>query len=90
MRNFVKDGEKIKTTEEAINSEEVRKYIQACIDKTNEKAISRAQHIRKWIIVADDFSVPGGELTPSLKMRRKIIEQKYQQQIEKIYEEPKL
>ena len=42
MRNFVKDGEKIKTTEEAINSEEVRKYIQACIDKTNEKAISRA------------------------------------------------
>jgi long-subunit acyl-CoA synthetase (AMP-forming) len=52
--------------------------------------ISRAQQIRKWIILEDDFSVPGGELTASLKMRRKVIEKKYADKIEKMYSEPKL
>ena len=55
----------------------IKKYIDECIEKTNAKAISRAQHIRKWILVPDDFSVKGGELTPSLKMKRKVIEKKY-------------
>eukprot|EP00347_Sterkiella_histriomuscorum_P001168 403373066 len=90
MKQHVKNSENIKTTDDAIKSEEVRKYIQECMEQTNKIAISRAQHIRKWIIVPDDFSVSGGELTPSLKMRRKIIEKKYEQEIEKLYQEPKL
>jgi long-subunit acyl-CoA synthetase (AMP-forming) len=48
------------------------------MEETNKKAISRAQHIRKWFFVEDDFSIPGSELTSTMKMRRKIIEKKYE------------
>jgi long-subunit acyl-CoA synthetase (AMP-forming) len=40
--------------------------------------------------VLDDFSQPGGELTPTLKMKRKAIEAKYAKEIEAIYAEAKL
>jgi len=53
--------------------------------------VSRAAHIRKWKILPIDFSLPGGELTPTLKLKRKVAELKYNQQIEEIYEsDPKL
>lgn len=61
------------------------KFIQDSFNKTNEKAISRAQHIRKWEFIQDDFSALGGELTATMKMRRKIIEKKYESLIEKMY-----
>ena len=33
----------------------------------------------------DDWSIDGGELTPKLSLRRKVILQKYKDQVEKIY-----
>jgi len=38
----------------------------------------------------NEFSVDGNELTPTMKMKRKIINQKYEAQIRALYEEPKL
>jgi len=38
------------------------------------KSVSRAAYIRKWKLLIDDFSLPGGELTPTLKLRRKVTE----------------
>ena len=52
--------------------------------------VSRAAQIRKWKIILDDFSIPGGELTPTLKLRRKIVLDKYNKVIEGIYHTPGL
>jgi len=41
-------------------------------------AVSRAAHVRKWKIVPIDFSIPGGEFTPTLKIRRKEVIKKYE------------
>jgi long-chain acyl-CoA synthetase len=38
-------------------------------------------------VISDEFSVASGELTPSLKLRRRAVEQKYQDQIEALYHE---
>lgn len=75
----------INTTEEAISSDAVTKYIQTCIDQTNEKAVSRAANIRKWVIVPDDFSIAGGELTPTLKLKRKFTEVKFKNLVDEMY-----
>ena len=54
-------------------------------------AISRAQHVKKWFFVADDFTIPGGEFTPTLKVKRKVVEAKHKALIEEAYlNDPKL
>ena len=74
---------------EAIDDENIKFYIQKCIDEVNKKAISRAQLIRKWTILPTEFSVGSGELTPTLKIKRKFVSQKYAKIIEKMYSDPK-
>ena len=41
--------------------------------------------IKKFVLLAHDFSIEGGELTPTLKLRRKIIYEKYKHRIENLY-----
>ena len=71
------DIDNVKTTEEAMTHDKVKKYIQECVDRTNQKAVSRAAQIKKWRILGMDFSIPGGELTPTMKVKRKVTEKKH-------------
>ena len=66
------------------------KEIESAIKYVNGKAISRAQQIRKWSLIEGDFSVNGGELTPTLKLKRKAVEGKYKNTIEMLYRDPKI
>jgi long-chain-fatty-acid--CoA ligase ACSBG len=70
---------------DVVNDDKVKKYIQAAIDKVNERAVSRAQVIRKWHILPNDFTIESGELTHTHKVKRKYIDQKYAKYIEALY-----
>jgi long-subunit acyl-CoA synthetase (AMP-forming) len=52
--------------------------------------VSNAAKIRKWFFIKDDFSIPGGEFTPTLKVKRKIVLRKYAEQVEALYHKPSL
>lgn len=80
----------VKTTDDAINNEKINEYIQTQIDETNNRAISRAQYIRKHSYLATDFSMEGGELTPTLKLKRSVAVEKYADSIAKMYPEEEL
>lgn len=56
-----------------------------CFDETNKKSVSRAAHIRKFRLIPTDFSIPGGELTPTLKLKRKVTEKKYIALVEEMF-----
>ena len=53
------------------------KAIQLGMDNVNKGATSNAQKIQKWVILRRDFSVPGGELGPTLKVKRHIVTKVY-------------
>ena len=55
------------------------------IDGVNQGATSNAQKVQKWHILKKDFSVPGGELGPTLKVKRHVVSKIYTDTIEKIY-----
>lgn len=78
-----------KTSIDAMNDSKVKSYIQAIFDNINRKAISKAQVVKKWMILPHDFSVDGGEFTPTMKLKRKYVAQKYAKEIEKMYSLPK-
>jgi long-chain-fatty-acid--CoA ligase ACSBG len=91
VTNFVKPyGSNATTVKDAIKCPNFRKAIQASIDQANTKAISNAQKIQRFVVLDTEFSVDGGEMTPTLKLKRKIINQKYEAVIESMYETPKL
>lgn len=68
-------------------NDSVRQLIQEAINEYNNNAVSNAQKVQKFVILDTDFSVPGGELTETQKLRRKIVVQKYNENIENMYKE---
>ncbi|XP_054645190.1 long-chain-fatty-acid--CoA ligase ACSBG2 isoform X2 [Dunckerocampus dactyliophorus] len=61
--------------------------IQEGINRVNEKATSNAQRIQKWHILEEDFSITGGELGPTMKLKRPAVAKKHKQQIDNFYKE---
>jgi long-chain-fatty-acid--CoA ligase ACSBG len=83
-REYFKEkcGVDITTSDQACQHPKVLDHIQKCIEETNKKAISRAATIKKFLLLSTDFSQPGGELTPTTKLKRKSVELKYKREIE--------
>ena len=65
------------TVAEAQASEPLKKHLQAGLNAANEQAVSQASKVQKFAILPRDFSVPGGELGPTLKLRRPIVDAMY-------------
>ena len=78
-------GETFKTSEEVCNSQKVIDHINKCVLATNKRSVSKAAHIKKIKLLPMDFSQPGGELTPTMKLKRKVTEQKYVEVVNDIY-----
>ena len=58
--------------------------VQRAIDDAN-KAVSKAESIRKFAILADDWTEAGGQLTPSLKLKRNVVHTEFAEQIADLY-----
>lgn len=83
-------GSHAKTYEDFVKDKALMGFVQKGIDAANSRATSRAQEIRKWKIIPGDFSVEGGELTPTLKLKRKSAYEKYESLIDVLYEDAKI
>jgi long-chain acyl-CoA synthetase len=69
---------------ELARHEEMRALIQGHIDSINEK-FARVEQVKKFEILPTDLSQPGGELTPTLKVKRNVVAEKYEDRVEKLY-----
>ncbi len=58
--------------------------VQTAIDYAN-KAVSKAEAIKAFRILDEDLSIEGGELTPTLKVKRSVVASKYARVIDEIY-----
>ena len=66
----------------------VRKLIQSEVDKVN-KELSPWETVKKFVILKKPFTIESGELTPTQKIKRPVITERYQQEIDSMYEEAK-
>ena len=73
--------------DEVHRSESMRAEIQTAIDEVNSH-YAPVEQIKRFEILPEDFSQPTGELTPTLKVKRSIVQQKYAETIDAIYRSP--
>jgi long-chain acyl-CoA synthetase len=64
---------------------ELRAEIEAAVEETN-KAVSRAESIRKFAILPGDWTEEGGQLTPSLKLKRTVVASECRDEIARLYQ----
>lgn len=67
-------------------SEDLNKFARAKIDQVNQ-GVNIWEQIKKFRIITDKISIETGEITPSLKLRRELLEKKYEKVIGEIYQE---
>ncbi len=88
--DFIKEWEKLhgitvgKTNEEIIANPKVIERIQQEVDTLNEK-FGNWEKIKRFELTPDIWSIDGGHLTPTLKLKRKIVLEKYKDLYQKIY-----
>jgi len=63
---------------------DVRASVQAHVDEINKK-FARVEQVKKIEILPGDLSQEGGELTPTLKVKRNVVAEKYEREIEGLY-----
>jgi long-chain acyl-CoA synthetase len=72
----------------ARTQEAVHEQVQQAVDEAN-KAVSRAESIRTFRILAGDFTEENGYLTPSLKLKRSVVMKDFAKDVEQLYAGPK-
>ena len=72
------------TIADAVDDPDLRTEIQAAIDDAN-KAVSKAESIRKFTILAHDWTEEGGQLTPSMKLKRNVVMAECAREVAELY-----
>lgn len=80
----LKNGVTAKTPEEMAKSPEVKKVFQQYIDEKN-KNFGQWETVKKFTLMPNEWSIDGGELTPTMKVKRKVVNEKYKAEIEALY-----
>jgi long-chain acyl-CoA synthetase len=68
-----------------IQREDVQKLVAEAVDKANSE-VGRVEHVKRYRILPVDFTQETGELTPTLKLKRKLVCERYNRYIEEMYE----
>ena len=63
---------------------DLRAAIQREVDGVNER-LARFEQIREWELLPAELSLEGGELTPTLKVKRRVVAVKYREQLERLF-----
>jgi hypothetical protein len=72
------------TVETLVNDPDLIAVIQTAVDEAN-KAVSKAESIRKFTILPKDFTIATGELTAKLSLKRHVISQQYAAEIAALF-----
>jgi long-chain acyl-CoA synthetase len=85
LRSFAKEtGLSATAVDTLVNNPAVHAHLEMIVGEANAQ-LSRPEQIKRFAVVDAPFTVESGELTPTFKVRRSVIEQRYQNLIERVY-----
>jgi len=73
--------------EHLVNLPEVQRLYQEVLDKLNH-TLAQFERVKRFAVLPKEFTMERGELTPTMKVRRQVVEERWRAVIEKLYEWP--
>jgi long-chain acyl-CoA synthetase len=80
----LKNGVSAKSSQEIADNPEVNKLFETLIGEKN-KNFGQWETIKRFKLMATEWSIDSGELTPTMKVKRKVVIEKFKDVIEKLY-----
>ena len=77
-------GVNFKDRDELVGSDKVKQLFQSELDRFNQN-LDRQEKIRRFTLLPNDFTIDNDEITPSLKVKRKVIDTRYKPMIDEMY-----
>ncbi|HEY1117564.1 MAG TPA: hypothetical protein VGE43_07655, partial [Acidimicrobiales bacterium] len=66
---------------------EIRAMVQDAVDKANAR-LSRPEQVKAWELLSQEWTAESAELTPTLKLKRRVVNEKYADVVEGLYAHP--
>ena len=82
-----KMGLHTKTRTELVERLEVQRLYQEILDRLNA-SLAQFERVKRFAVLPSEFTMERGELTPTMKVRRQVVEERWRALIEKLYEWP--
>ncbi len=73
--------------EELIENPQVHALYEAIVQEVNQE-LARFEKLKKFLLLPEEFSIANGTLTPTMKLKRKAVEERYRKRIQELYAEP--
>ncbi len=73
--------------EELVERPEVQRLYQDILDRLNE-SLAQFERVKRFAVLPSEFTMERGELTPTMKVRRQVVEQRWKTLIDRLYEWP--
>jgi long-chain acyl-CoA synthetase len=84
MDHFRQTGLRLNSNDETVAHPEVKALIEAEIRRFNQH-FGRYSQIKKFVLLKEEWSIAGGELTPTLKLKRRQMLKKYAREVESLF-----
>lgn len=72
------------TRTELVENPKVQSLYESVVEEQNQN-LARFEKLKRVIVVPDEFTTDNGALTPTMKLRRRVIEERYKKQIDELY-----
>ena len=69
----------------ALKSDSWKSYLDNAIKQYNNNPISNAQKIQKWVLLGEDLTIQNNCMTPTMKLKRAKIYERFEKEIESMY-----
>jgi long-chain acyl-CoA synthetase len=87
LENFAKnEGLRLSTPKEFCQNERVLKLFESEVERLTQN-LAQFEKVKKIALLEEELTIEGGELTPTLKVKRRVIDEKFKDLIDKIYKE---
>jgi long-chain acyl-CoA synthetase len=81
------NGLPFQSRQELVANPQVQSLYEGIVEQVNRN-LARYERLKKVLVISEELSIEDGTLTPTLKLRRRNVESRYKEQIEKLYADP--